>query len=91
MIDQREQEAELGCQRKGPVEIGGHSATLAGYRRNGGKQIAGKRSGLKPLRPGIVAAPDRQNQCPGETDNDEQQQKREERPPDFGIEHRRRL
>lgn len=91
MMDQGQQEAELGSQRKRPVEVCGHRSSLAGYRRNGGKQIAGKRSDLEPPRARILAAPDRQDQRPGETDNDEQQKQGEKRPPDFGIEHGRRL
>jgi len=91
MMDQGQQEAELGRQRKRPVEIRGNCAAFAGYRRNGGKQITGKCSDLEPPRPRILAAPDRQYQCPREADNDDEQKQREKRPPDFSIEHGRRL
>jgi hypothetical protein len=91
MMDQGEQEAELGSQRKRPVEIRGNRAALAGDRRNGGKQIAGKCSDLKPSCPRILAAANRQYQCPRKADNDDKQKQREKRPPDFSIEHGRRL
>ena len=91
MVDQGQQEADLGRQGKRPVEIRGCCPALAGDRRNGGKQIAGARSNLEPLCPPIMTASDRQDQCPGQADNHQEQKKREKRPPDFGIEHGRRL
>ena len=91
MVDQGQQEADLCRQGKRPVEVRGCRPALAGDRRDGGKQIAGERSDLKPLGPPIMTASHSQDQCPGQADNDQEQKKREKRPPDFGIEHGRRL
>ena len=91
MMDQSQQQAELGSQRKRPVKIRGDCATLAGHRCNGGEEIAGERSNLQPPGTRLVHATDRQYQCPCQTDDNDQQEQRKERPPDLGIEHGRRL
>jgi hypothetical protein len=73
------------------MEVGRDSTTLTRNGRNRRKEITGKGPDLEPPGTPVVTASNHYNQCPRQTGNDEQQEEREKRPPDLGIEHGRRL
>ena len=91
MVEQGQQETELGRQRERPVKIRRDGVAFARDSRNCGQQIATECPDLKPSGPGILPATNCQDQCPSQRHDHDQQEEGKERPPDLGVEHGRRL
>jgi hypothetical protein len=64
MVEQGQQETELGRQGKRPVKIRRYGAALARDSGHCGQEIAGERPDLKPPGARVLAAADCQNQRP---------------------------
>lgn len=84
-VNEGESDGQLGEEREGPVDIGRHLTPFAGDSRYRSQEITSKRSRLQPDRSGSAGPTHGTDKGPSETDHDNQEQQRKQRPEDFGT------